>query len=413
MRVLTVANSFPPVGYMGGAEVSNYHTCRGLIQEGVDCSVLVLNNRVSELVNEWYELDGIPVHRMTHRPARHALTDIFDPWIYRVTKAELRRLKPDLVHVHNVSGATLAPFLACRTMGIPVVNTLHDLWLLCPNNMLYRTDGSFCDPRQNSPRCRSCFRRYDFWGDIPHRRRFFAALTSNVEVFVSPSQALVDRHLEAGYAAERFRVIPYGFRNPDPQGFSSPRFTEGLKTVSEYRTVVFAGGGNENKGAGVLLQALPDLLRRVSDLRVVVAGGGEQRILAQFRQYAPAVQVLGVVPFAEMRTLFALADLTIVASVWHENSPVVIYESFQAGTPVVGSQFGGIPELIEHGETGYLFSAGDAVALAESLAAHFSRPPLQRRRMRPRCVKEVRTRLTLKNHIEGVRQVYEEALSGS
>jgi len=59
MRVLTVANSFPPVGYMGGAEVSNYHTCRGLIQGGVDCSVLVLNNRVSEMVNVWYELDGI------------------------------------------------------------------------------------------------------------------------------------------------------------------------------------------------------------------------------------------------------------------------------------------------------------------------------------------------------------------
>jgi glycosyltransferase involved in cell wall biosynthesis len=91
----------------------------------------------------------------------------------------------------------------------------------------------------------------------------------------------------------------------------------------------------------------------------------------------------------------------------------VIYESFQAGTPVVGSQFGGIPELIQDGETGYLFSAGAPAALAESIAAHFSRPPLQRRRMRPRCVREVRTRLTLKNHILGLRQVYQEALSGS
>jgi glycosyltransferase involved in cell wall biosynthesis len=413
MRVLTVANSFPPVGHTGGAEVSNYHTCRGLIQQGVDCSVLVLNNRVSELVNEWYELDGIPVHRMTHPLARHAITDVFDPWIYKVTRAELRRLKPDLVHIHNVSGATLAPYLACRTMGVPVVNTLHDLWLLCPNNMLYRTDGSFCDPRQNSPRCRSCFRHYDFWGNIPHRRRVFAALTSNVRVFVSPSQALVDRHLEVGYAAERFRVIPYGFKPPVAEGFSSRRFTEMLQLVSGYRTIVFAGGGNENKGATVLLQALPDLFKRVNGLRVMVAGGGEQRILAQFRQYAPAVQVLGVVPFADMRTLFALADLTLVASVCHENSPVVIYESFQAGTPVVGSQFGGIPELIRVNETGHLFAVGAPAAMAEAIAAHFSRPPLHRRRMRQRCVKEVRTRLTLKNYIQRLKKVYQQAWNGS
>ncbi|MCX7902269.1 MAG: glycosyltransferase, partial [Burkholderiaceae bacterium] len=48
---------------------------------------------------------------------------------------ELERVQPDLVHIHNVSGATLAPHLACQAAGLPVVSTLHDLWLLCPNNM--------------------------------------------------------------------------------------------------------------------------------------------------------------------------------------------------------------------------------------------------------------------------------------
>lgn len=410
MRVLFVVSTFPP-GYTGGAEVANYCTCRGLIRHGVDCSVLVLNNRLSELADDWYDLDGIPVHRIIHRTPRTALTDIFDWRIYQATRAELRRLRPDLVHIHNVSGTTLAPYVACRTLGIPVVNTLHDLWLLCPNNMLYQPGGSFCDPSRSPPRCSRCFRHYDFWANIPYRRQVFAALTSNVRAFISPSQALIDRHVEAGYATERFRLVRYGCGETAP-GRSS-HFQSGNLPVFEpgSRTIAFAGGGIEIKGAHVLLQALPTLLHRIAGLRVLVAGSGEERFLAQFRRHVPAVQLLGMVPFTNRHALFASADLTLMLSVCHENSPVVIYDSFQTGTPVAGSEFGGIPELIHHGDTGYLFPVGDATALAEAVIAHFARPALERRRMRQRCVREVRTRLTMDNHLRDLMNVYEEVLS--
>jgi glycosyltransferase involved in cell wall biosynthesis len=373
----------------------------------------VLNNRISERADDWYELDSIPVHRVTHRVLRTALTDVFDWRIYQATKAELRRLRPDLVHLHNVSGATLAPYLACRAVGIPVVNTLHDLWLLCPNNMLYRQDGSYCDPRQDRLGCSHCFRRYDFWGNIPRRRQVFAALTSNVRTFISPSQALIDRHVEAGYDARRFRLVRLGFEEPSRHTESADAVLGGPEELeTERRTITFVGGGIEIKGAHVLLQALPTLLRRMDNLQVIVAGGGEERFLAEFRRYHPTVRLLGTVRFTERHALFALADLTIVPSVWHENSPVAIYDSLVSGTPVVGSQFGGIPELIRDGETGYLFTAGNAEALAEAIILHFSRPPVERRIMRRRCVEEVRTQLTLDHHIQGLTNVYQEVLSG-
>jgi glycosyltransferase involved in cell wall biosynthesis len=412
MRVLSITNTFPP-GYTGGAEIANYHSCRGLIQQGIDCSMLVLNNRISDSADEWYELDGIPVHRVTYMLPRCAVTDVFDWRFYRVVRSELRRLSPDLVHIYNVSGATLAPHLACRSLGVPVVNTLHDLWLLCPNNMLYRADGSFCDPRQQRVDCRRCFRRYDFWANVPYRRRLFAALTSNVRLFISPSQALIERHAEAGYAVERFRLVRYGFAKPVPERLSFSRFDHLMEDDHVQRTLVFAGGGVEIKGVGVLLEALPDMLRSTEHQRLIIAGGGEQRILNQFRQYAPHVQVLGVVSAADMHALFAIADLTIVPSICHENLPVVISESFQAGVPAVGSRIGGIPELIRHGDTGYLFPVGDPAALAETIRCHFARPAVERRRMRLRCVQEVRTRFTLQKHVRALREVYREVLRGS
>ena len=124
MRVLFLTNTFPP-GYTGGAEVANYHICRGLIRRGVRCSILVVNNRMAEPSDEWYELDGIPVHRVDfHTKKRRPVTDVFDWRVYRAVRAELRRLKPDLIHVQNVSGATLAPYVACRTMKVPVVSII-------------------------------------------------------------------------------------------------------------------------------------------------------------------------------------------------------------------------------------------------------------------------------------------------
>ena len=410
MRVLLITNTFPP-GYTGGAEVSNYHTCRELIRRGVQCSVLFVNARVPRPVDGWYELGGIPVHRVNFvTRERSPVKDIFDWRVYRAVRAELRRLRPDLVHITNVSGATLAPYVACRLLGIPVVSLLHDLWLLCPNNMLYRDDGSFCDPAQRPRTCSNCFRRYDFWGNVPYRRELFAAMTSNVKTFISPSQALINQHMRAGYNADRFRLIPYGFGDPPPVEPQNSGIRSVLATAPNYRVIVFVGGGVEIKGAGVLLGAISSLMRHVEKLRVIVAGVGERRYLEQFRRYAPVVQVLGWVPFAEIRTLFAAADLTLVPSVCHENSPVTIYENYQVGTPVVGSAFGGIPELIDEGRTGYLFPVHDADALAEKVVLHFARTAHERRLVRQRCVERVRTHLSMESHIEGILQVYQEVL---
>lgn len=411
MRVLFIANYFPPYGFVGGAEVANYHTCQGLLGRGVDCHFLALNHRLPEAFDRLYTLDGIPVHWVSLRARkRRALTDIYDHRAYRVVRKELARIRPDVVHVHNVSGATLAPYVACRAAGVQVVNTLHDLWLLCPNNMLYRPGGVFCDPARRPPRCSECFTRYDFWAYVPWRRTLFRALTRDVKVFISPSQAYINQHVRAGYDPERFRLVPYGLSPTATLDPCDARAAEVAGTADLYYTLVFAAGGYEHKGAAVLLQAAPKLLREVERLRIVIAGGGDGALLAAFRDLSPRVQVVGSLPAADMRAVFASADLTAVPSVWYDNSPVVIYENLQVGTPVVGSQMGGIPELIREGQTGYTFPAGDADALAERVTRHFALSPRERRHMRRQCVEESRTRLGHAIHTEAILAIYREVL---
>ena len=409
MRILFFTGTFPP-DYTGGAEVSLYHTAQGLRQWGVDCHVLTINHRQSEKIDDAYELDGLPVHRIRY-DTRLPLNDIYDQRVYRAVRAELRRLQPDLVHIHHVSGASLSPFTACTKEGIPIIATLHDLWLLCPNNMRYRSDGSFCSPSAYPHGCGDCFRRYQYWGAVPRRGRLFAALVDATARFVSPSQALIDRHVEMGYARERFSLIPYGFEEAVTAEPEHPAIVKIAESAPRYNTVVFAGGGVEIKGTQVVLDAIPLLIQNVDHLRIIVAGGGEDRFLAQYRDFAPTVQVIGGVPFQDMRALFASADISLVPSVCHENSPVVIYENFQVGTPMVGSIIGGTPELIDEGETGYLFPNADAVAMAEKIILHFAKSKRERRRMRHNCINVARTRLTLDRHLAALEDVYSEVLA--
>lgn len=412
MRVLLLTNYFPP-HYTGGAEVVVYNECLGLRERGVDASVLMVNARMKEQQDRYRQYEGLPLHELMYRPYRFksGLLQAFDPRIYSAVLAELDRLRPDLVHIHNVSGTTLAPFLACRRLGLPVVLTLHDHWLLCPNNMLYRRDGSLCAGSTSARTCNRCFRRYDFWANTSGRRRLFAHLVANVRVFVSPSRSLVDLHVAAGYDRSRFRVVPNAIKPALFQWPADAAVRAVARDLGLHRTLLFAGAIAENKGILTLVEAAPLLAKYVPGFRLIVAGTGDPSLVQALQAIDSCeVELLGSVPFQEMRALYAAADLTVVPSLWYENSPMVIYESLLAGTPVVGSEVGGIPELIEPGTTGYTFRRGDHVALTERVIQHFARSARERRSMRRQCVEHSRSHMTLDRHLDCIQQVYKEAL---
>ena len=407
MRILFVSSTFPP-DYTGGAEISLFHTSRGLMNRGHACAVLTVNNRMVQPADEWYYQEDLLVHRV--RLSRRWLlrNELWDPRVYRVVREEIRRFRPDLLHIHSVSGMSLAAYQAAEDAGIPVVNTLHDHWLLCPNNMLYQHDGRFCDPALHPNGCGHCYRRYDYWAAVPRRRCLFAWATRHVRRFISPSQALIELHVRGGYDRSRFRLVRNGFVDETAGEATHPDVRALQAQPSRRPTVVFAGGGVEIKGAPVVLRMAPELIARLPDVRIVIAGGGDPPLLQALRALGEQVTVLGPVPFADMRALFALSDLSIQASTWVENLPSVIFENYQVGTPMVASAIGGIPEIVQEGVTGYLVPPGDPHALAVAIAAHFARPAEERRQMRLACRRYVTTELALERHLDGIERVYGE-----
>jgi glycosyltransferase involved in cell wall biosynthesis len=215
----------------------------------------------------------------------------------------------------------------------------------------------------------------------------------------------------AGYDRARFRVVPYGIKPTLFHTPSDPLVRETVRECGLFCTLLFAGAVAETKGIQILIEALPTLLKHIDRFRLVVAGTGDKQLMNMLRRYDPAtVRVLGRVPFLEMRALYATADLTVAPSMWYDNSPMVIYESLLAGTPVIGSAIGGIPELIEQGKTGHIIPPGNVEALAEGVIQYFARPAHERRAMRQRCVAYARTHMTIERHLDRLQQVYDEVL---
>jgi glycosyltransferase involved in cell wall biosynthesis len=132
------------------------------------------------------------------------------------------------------------------------------------------------------------------------------------------------------------------------------------------------------------LLTLLDALAEVPGIEVVLVGDGplEPALRARARELSlgDRLRFLGRKPREEVPALVLDADATILPSEWYENAPLALLESLALGRPVMASRIGGIPELLDDGETGWLFTAGDRIDLQRVLEAWRDDPAARRQR---------------------------------
>ena len=105
---------------------------------------------------------------------------------------------------------------------------------------------------------------------------------------------------------------------------------------------------------------------------------------------------------AEKEALFLNSDVCVLPSTWYDNAPLVIFEAYKYGLPVIGSRIGGIPEMIKQDETGFLFEPGDDKALA-ALLQNLSKKQL--RRMVSAC-QQAALEHSMDRHLQGLMRIY-------
>lgn len=301
-------------------------------------------------------------------------TDLLKRTIWnRETVADLTQLieteRPDVMHCHNtfplISPSTYA---VARDMNVPVVQTLHNYRLVCPKAALLR-EGRICE---------DCLGKQLAWPAVVHAcyrdsRSASAAVTGMlayhwhrgtwtkaVDRYVAPSQFLKRKFVEGGFPEDTISVKPHFVGHDPGTGTGSGNYA------------LFVGRLSPEKGIQCLLDAwtlLPDQL----ELKILGDGPLADTVAAAASADA-RIDWLGHQPATTVHTVMKEAKFLIVPSIWYEPFGLCVVEAFANGTPVIASRIGAMPEIIEHGKTGFLFDPADAAALARLTTAAFQQP---------------------------------------
>ncbi|MBM3307102.1 MAG: glycosyltransferase family 4 protein [Candidatus Eisenbacteria bacterium] len=307
--------------------------------------------------HEGFDGDGGAIGRL-----RAAARVIYSVEARRKIERLVDRVGPDIAHAHNIAHQLSPSILyGLAAKGVPVVQTLHDYKLVCPNYSMF-VDGENCERCATWRYWNACARRCMRGALAPsalvcleaYAHRLLGSYARHVALFIAPSRSLRDRVIAHGVSPDKVVHLPYAI---DLSGYAPTYADDGY--------AVYVGRLSAGKGIGTLLGAAA----LAPEVRIKVVGAGP--LLADLealrdRERLSNVEFVGHHTGEELKRLMAGATFVVVPSECFENSPLTVYEALALGKAVVGSDIGGIPELLG-GEAGVLFPAGDREALAERL----------------------------------------------
>ena len=354
MRVVIVSSLFPPFA-IGGAEQVAANLARALTALG--CEVDVISTCVRRSlegapfrVDHW---QGIRVWRLAPRNLYwryekeqrqpggllraiwHGI-DLWNPSVFRPLEMILRQVQPDVVSTHNIDGFSPAVWQAARKYASAIVHTLHDYHLVCPRATMRRRDGTMCQRL-----CHTC-------GVYAHYHRLFAG---NVQALIAPSQAMADVHRLAGWNGAAIHVVRNGVDVPAAR-WADVDDAEPLK-------LIFMSRMEREKGCETLLTVIP----RCPGVEFHIAGDGTYA--ERFRQLGGNVTWHGLVSGQSKWDLLSNGDVFLQLSECRENAPLGLIEAQKCGLYIIGTEVGGIPELI--GKTGALIPPAQPEWLLDAL----------------------------------------------
>lgn len=291
----------------------------------------------------------------------------------RAIRKVLDDFKPDVVHLNNFNFQItpsviyeIKKYEKQTSQPIKIVFTAHDYQLVCPNHMLRCPKTE-----ENCSRCIDGKYINCVKGNCIHNSKlrsilgavegyFYKCLKTYqyIDVVICPSQFMKEK-LEHNPMLKGKTAVMHNF--------GTVKKTVEKITESEGGYAVYFGRYSKEKGIETLVHACSKLPHR----RFVFAGKGP---LEELVERTDNIENRGFLEGEELEKLIRGAVFSIYPSEWYENCPFSVMESIQYGTPVLGANIGGIPELIDERCTGELFESGNEEELAGKMEQLWNNP---------------------------------------
>jgi glycosyltransferase involved in cell wall biosynthesis len=280
--------------------------------------------------------------------------------------------RPDVAYVlHYLRKLSPSLLVGIKKRNLPIIVRLSDYAMLCPQAHFLR-DEKPCTLCMQAGLAASVKHRC-VKGSLPasllnlmatwyHQSRGFFDL---IDIYVCTNQFMYQMMLEAGVPKDRLACIP---TFTDTVNFAPN------KEYAKEDYMIYAGRLSPIKGVHVLIEAMAHLKDMgFRDARLKIVGDGEPGYIRRCREKIEShglksqVELIGNVSADILRPLLRSALLSVVPSLWFENLPNTILESYASGTPVIASDLGSLSDAVVDGRTGYLFAPGNPVDLAEKM----------------------------------------------
>lgn len=333
-------------------------------------------------------------------PLELAQVTLWNSEAYRQVRSLVATHKPHVVHVHNTF-PLLSPAIyhAIKAEGVPIVQTLHNYRLLCLNATLQR----------EGQECVLCVGKSIPWPGVLHScyrnraassvlasmlvmHRLLRTWTDKIDRFIVLTDYEHSVFVKGGLDSQKITLKP-NFVHPDPGAGDG-----------QGGYALFVGRLSPEKGVDVLLEAWKGL-----DIPLKIAGDGPLgSVVAQAAQSMPQVEWLGRRPRQEIFELMQKAAFLVFPSVTYEGFPMTLAEAFATGLPVIGSNYGSMPQVIKENQNGLLFEVRNPADLAQKVQWLASQPHTLAE-MRRQARREFETRYSAKQNLQMLLDVYQEA----
>lgn len=368
MKICLIASLFPPYE-RGGAEVVANTLVLALKEAGHEICVITTCPffGVKSLKVQKDFADGVRVFRFfplnifwfghiakkswVLRFFWHVI-DTLNLHTFIVVRALLKREKPDLVLTHNLKGFGYTTPRAVKSLKYPLIHTVHDVQLFTPSGLiLFGEENAFehnnictklyrCCTRWLFSVCDTVIFPSSFLKNFYEQQRFFQR--AKKVVLSNPVKSILRRY--------PWSVIPAAAGNQKNRRVN----------------LIYVGQIETHKGIFFLVDTLQKRQENNFSLHIIGKGSLEEKLLAQI-QGDRRFQYHGFLSREALQNLVLKMDLLVFPSLCYENLPTVIIESLRCGVPVLGSNIGGVSELIQDGYNGVLFDPGDASDLTKKL----------------------------------------------
>ena len=377
--------------HLGGEDRS--FVAEGMLLEARECRVVR------------YTLHNSQVKQMN--PLALATATLWNGEVYRRIREIIRRERPQVAHFQNTFPLiSPAAYYAAKAERVPVVQTLRNYRLLCPNALFFR-EGRVCE---------DCIGRTVPWPAVVHAcyrgsqaatgvvatmltvHRMLGTWLRMVDVYIALTEFARQKFIEGGIPAEKIVVKP-NFVYPDPG------VGDGMGGYA-----LFVGRLSPEKGIETLLQAWNRLRGKVP--LKIVGNGPLAPSVAEFAKRVPGVEWLGQKGPAEVSALMGRAAFLVFPSEWYEPFGRVAIEAFAKGTPVVATEIGAIAEVVDDTRTGLHFRPGDPEDLVEKVEWLLTHPS-DLAHMRKEVRAEYEAKYTAERNYQILMKIYERAIEAA